>query len=212
MVQEVQIRNSGTAPLRIGDIAISGKQAEAFRLGGHSCSRTVLPPGALCSVPVTFVPRQYGRYAAQLLINNDAVDSPQRVLLSGEYAEPYGGRPDGPDRHDGTSVVPAIELNARNLNFRVGETHQIIIRNAGLAPLGMSSIVTSGDKTNSFRISQDACSNRVLPPGSRCVVSIRFLPRQYGRYSAELTVNHNAAGSPQRVKLSGEYLAPPIGG
>jgi hypothetical protein len=58
--------------------------------------------------------------------------------------------------------------------------------------------------TGDFKIDPagTSCGN-VLPPGSRCVVSLAFAPTTPGKRVGVLTIKDNAANAPQEVVLYG---------
>jgi hypothetical protein len=82
--QTVTLSNTGTAPLSIGSIAISGTNAGDFART-TTCGAS-LAAGANCTISVTFKPTHKGARSATLTIidNSNAVaNSAQNVSLSG---------------------------------------------------------------------------------------------------------------------------------
>lgn len=85
--QSVTVTNTGTAPLHISDVQMPGFTLPDF--GFYSgCVRPVLP-GGTCLISVTFVPREVGQRMAQIVVRDDAPDSPQTISLSGNALVPY---------------------------------------------------------------------------------------------------------------------------
>ena len=66
------VRNDGSAPLDLGDVAIAGPDLDQFALSGDECSETTLAPGAECLVRVRFAPDSAGPKTAKLRIGSDA--------------------------------------------------------------------------------------------------------------------------------------------
>ncbi len=85
--QLLKVTNTGNAPLNVTDLQLTGINLPEFAFAS-SC---VLPvaPGASCIVNVTFSPLVEGAHTAKVLINDDAMDSPQVVTLSGDASDPF---------------------------------------------------------------------------------------------------------------------------
>jgi probable HAF family extracellular repeat protein len=77
----VVLKNTGTASLKITNIAITGTNARDFAQT-HTCGSS-LAAGASCSISVTFKPTASGTQTAALSITDNALGSPQKVSLSG---------------------------------------------------------------------------------------------------------------------------------
>jgi len=103
----------------------------------------------------------------------------------------------GPGNSPGVSIVPAT------LNFgsqAVGTTsppQTVLLHNVGSATLNISSIGTTGD------FSQTNACGSTLAAGGSCGISITFTPGRSGTLTGGLRVTDNAAGSPQRITLTG---------
>lgn len=77
------LTNTGTAPLRIGNLALRGMNADNFRASG--CVNQTLQPGASCRVNVMFVsptPFREGSYSATLLLPSNSVNGTVSVSLN----------------------------------------------------------------------------------------------------------------------------------
>jgi hypothetical protein len=85
--QLLKVTNTGNAPLNVTDLQLTGINLPEFAFAS-SC---VLPvaPGSSCIVNVTFSPLVEGAHSAKVLINDDAMDSPQVVTLSGDASDPF---------------------------------------------------------------------------------------------------------------------------
>jgi hypothetical protein len=82
--QSVTLTDSGTAPLSIGSVAVSGTNAGDFAQT-NTCptGASTLAAGASCTISVTFTPGATGARSASLQISDNASSSPQTVPLSG---------------------------------------------------------------------------------------------------------------------------------
>jgi len=77
VVESVTLKNSGTAPLSISNIAAKGNYSQT-----NSCP-AVLPAGSTCLVNVTFKPDKNGVSNGTLEFTDNAADSPQQVSVIG---------------------------------------------------------------------------------------------------------------------------------
>jgi centrosomal CEP192-like protein len=80
----VTIRNTGSGPLTITSIVISGVNAAEFTQKNTCTATTAI--GADCSISVVFTPAAPGSRTAQIVITDNAGGSPQQVGLSGTGA------------------------------------------------------------------------------------------------------------------------------
>jgi len=82
--QAVSLTNSGTTPLSISNIALSGTNASDFAQSNTCPSgSSTLAAGSSCTINVTFTPGANGARSANLTFTDNASDSPQSVALSG---------------------------------------------------------------------------------------------------------------------------------
>ncbi len=93
--QSLTLSNYGTTTLNIMSIAASADFGET-----DTCSGSTLASGASCTIDVTFKPGAAGSASGTLSITDDALSSPQIVLLSGTGVTgtciPQGGACFGP--------------------------------------------------------------------------------------------------------------------
>jgi sugar lactone lactonase YvrE len=79
--QTVSVSNTGSFPLHIFSVSITGSNASEFNVSA-SCGSTVAA-GGICNLTVTFSPAALGSRTAALIISDDANGSPQTVSLGG---------------------------------------------------------------------------------------------------------------------------------
>lgn len=187
--QIITLSNTGTAPLTISSVALSGAESADFT--ETSTCGTSVAAGSNCTISVTFTPAATGSRSATLTItdNNNAVSgSAQIVSLSG------------------TGTEPAVKLSASSLSFaneNVGTAstvQPITITNTGTAALALTSITASGDFTVS-----NPCGSSVAA-GASCTVNVSFKPTAIGSRTGNLTVTDDAVPATQTVSLSGTGL------
>src|SRR5271169_1264164 len=109
----------------------------------------------------------------------------------------------------GTANSPGISIVPSNVNFgnqplSVRSTAQnVLIMNAGTAPLTITAITTSGDFAET-----DDCIGTVSAGGGTCTISITFTPAALGTASEQITVTDNAIasgstlGTPQIINVT----------
>jgi hypothetical protein len=84
--QNLTVSNTGTGPLHVTAIVVSGVNAGDFSVAGSNCLATAVAVGTSCSIPVTFAPLASGIRTTTLTITDDAADSPQTVTINGTAA------------------------------------------------------------------------------------------------------------------------------
>ena len=102
------------------------------------------------------------------------------------------------------TITPFLTFN--NISVGMQSVPQpVTINNIGTDPVNVGAISFSGPNSTDFSIVQSSCPvNPVtLAPGAMCSVAIAFKPSAAGPKNAVLSIGTDAAGSPQRVALSG---------
>ena len=181
----VVLKNIGTANLTISRIVITGSNAGDF--SQTTTCGTSLAAGASCKINVKFKPTGSGTRTAALNISDNAAGSPQKVTLSG--------------------IGTVAKFSPATLSFGsvgVGATSlpkTVILTNVGTTTLTITGIAITG--TNAGDFAQTHTCGSSLAAGAACNFSIKFTPSVLGTRTAVLSVTDNAAGSPQKVALSG---------
>ncbi|MEE8125169.1 MAG: FG-GAP-like repeat-containing protein [Nitrospirales bacterium] len=81
--QMVRISNIGLGGLRVAEMIIAGKAAEAFSILENTCVDVTMKTGESCTVQVVFTAKSSGTHSATLTIQDNANGSPRRVALKG---------------------------------------------------------------------------------------------------------------------------------
>lgn len=179
------LKNTGTATLTITAIAIIGTDARAFAQT-HTCGSS-LAPGASCGIRVTFKPTASGTLMTNLATTDNAAGSPQHAPLSG--------------------IGTTAKLSPTSLSFGTvaigtaspGKT--VTLTNVGTATLTITGVAITGTNAGDF-VQTHTCGSS-LAVAARCSISVTFKPTASGGRAAAVSVSDNAAGSPQKVTLSG---------
>lgn len=83
--QAITVKNTGTAPLIISAVSITGTNASSFTQTSPSCTTVAI--NGTCTITVTFTPTTFGSLSASVSIADNAANTPQTVSLSGTGLE-----------------------------------------------------------------------------------------------------------------------------
>jgi hypothetical protein len=187
--QIATLNNSGTVPLTISSIAISG--ATDFTQT-NNCGSS-LAPGSSCSISVSFTPSSVGAKTATVVVTDNDPSGTQSVSLSGNGA------------------TPSISLSPTSLFFgTVGlgtsGSKLVTVSNTGTVALSVNNVTMSGANPGDFSQTNN-CSGLISPSGA-CSVTVTFTPQASSQRTATLNVYSNASGVPSTVSLTGTGGAP----
>jgi hypothetical protein len=176
------LTNTGTAPLNIFDVAISGN----FSVQSNNCGSQV-PPGANCAVTIAFTPAAKGALKGTLQLTDNAPDNPQKVSLSG--------------------TGMSIALAPASLDFGsspVGQStapQTVTVSNVSNASVNLTGF-TIGSTPADYTISANTCGSS-LPAQSSCTLNLTFNPTKKGKRNGKLNVANNGGGSTATATLTG---------
>jgi hypothetical protein len=158
-------------------------------VASNNCGASVAA-GATCTVGVTFSPAATAAYSGTLTFNDDAVNTPQTVGLTGTGSTPV-------------TVSPAT-LNSGAV--AVGDTstaRTVTLTNHQNIALNFTGILS----TAGFAVASNNCGVSIAA-GATCTVGVTFSPAATGAYTGTLTFTDDAANSPQTVSLTGTGSTP----
>jgi phospholipase C len=182
--QTVSLTNTGTAPLNVASMVSSGDFSQT-----NTCGNGVAI-GASCTINVTFTPTNQGPATGSITITDDAVSSPQNIALTGKGVA------------TGVSLSPPSLIFPDQLVGTASTAQSVTLTNTGTAALTISSIVASGD------FSQTNNCGSSLAPGVSCSIDVTFGPTTLGARVGTITITDS--DSPQSVGLSGNGVAPAV--
>jgi probable HAF family extracellular repeat protein len=109
-VKTLTLTNTGTAPLKIQRMALTGLNAREFSLAAGGGALTLLP-NASRTVTLRFTPKAVGARSAALVVRSNAADSPRQIALGGTGAVAAAGEPAGEPMPSPTRVklVAAVD-------------------------------------------------------------------------------------------------------
>jgi hypothetical protein len=201
----VTVENTGSAPVAIGNLGISGTHASDFAISADTCSMAVLGPAETCGFSATMSPSAAGARSAQVEIPSDAPSSPVIVPLTGTGTQPALG------------LAPAT-LDFGSLNPGQTATLTTTVSNTGNGDLDISAISAPG---GAFALVGGTClpPPTSVPPSGSCTITVEFAPTAVGSFSGSITITSNAPSSPDTVTLLGTAVSPlppprqiPVGG
>ena len=127
------------------------------------------------------------------------------AALAATYIACGGGGSNPTPSDPAVSLAPA-SISFGNTPLQSSSTPQTVtLTNTGAAALTISSIVSSGDFSDTT-----TCGGSVAAKAS-CTIAVTFSPTASGARSGALTISDNAAGSPHVVALAGTGTSQPGG-
>jgi len=179
---DVFVTNSGTAPLGVHEVDVTGPFAVVNR-----CD--YVDPGEWCAFSVVFTPFTPGSSQGVMTIRTSAGGGPHAVSLFG------------------SGYIPArVVLSSSRVDFPLqgvgtsSPAHSVDLMNPGTVPLDISSIVRTGP----FGVTT-SCGSQ-LAGGESCTLAMSFTPDMAGSVMGSVTIDSSAAGSPSTIELSGEGI------
>jgi trimeric autotransporter adhesin len=188
--QTVTLTNGGDGPLTITGIATTGD----FQASPHCPS--VLAPGLVCQIGISFVPKVAGVNVGSLVVSDDAFATPgsqQTVRLDGFGYQPVA------------TLSTSILSPGANLGGSAGP-QTITVTNTGDGALTIRAISVDGPAAGEYRQASDCL--RTIAPGASCSITVTFTPHGYGLRAATLTLHDDGLNGSQSVALNGSGTAP----
>lgn len=194
------LSNTGTAPLNVGTLSLTGAAAGDYAISGGSCANgAVVAAGANCTVQVGFSPTAAGARAASLVITHNATGGSSTVALSGT----------------GNAVQQAtIALSANAIDFGAlvrgvaSPARTVTVSNTGQAPLTFTGISVGGANAGVFTLGGTCATATPVPAGSSCTVTVTATASADGPFSGSLALASNASNGAVSVALGGTVSAP----
>jgi len=181
----VEMTNVGKEALNISQVGVTGGQSRNFSQT-NNCGGSVAV-GASCDINVTFAPKDKGRLAAALVVQDNAINHQQSIPLSG--------------------IGTWMNLSPASLNFgnqKVGTDSKVRIvtlTNVGSKTVSISEIGLENINNHEFSFQSNGCGN--LAAGASCTIGIQFTPTETGLQTNILGVKDNGGGVLQQTTLSG---------
>jgi len=181
--QNVTLTNNGNINLTISLIQITGTNSGDFNQTNNCPSS--LRPNNSCKIGVTFTPTTTGTRNAAVSVTDNAPGSPQSASLTG------------------VGVLPAVTFSPTSLTFptqlvfTTSKAQPVKLTNTGAGVL----LITKISVTVQFKQTNNCPSS--MAPGANCTIIVKFHPSTKGVFHGVVSVTDNAAGSPQKVPVTG---------
>src|SRR5207245_2429715 len=185
--QAVALTNTGTTPVSITSIAITGANPGDFGQT-NNCGASVAA-GANCTINVTFTPAATGTRSGTLTVTDNATNSPQTASLTGTGITTFAGLSPTSLTYI-TQPVPTPR-----------SSDPVALTNTGTTPVSFTSIAITGANPADFGQTNNCGASVAV--GANCTINVTFAPVAAGTRAAALTVTDNASNSPQTASLSG---------
>jgi subtilase family serine protease len=194
--QAVTLTNSGGTSLTLSGVSITGTNFSSFSQT-NTCG-TTLAASASCAVTVTFKPAATGTLSAAISFADNAANSPQTVALQGT----------------GVAATTSISASPTSLTFpstaigTASAMQTVTLTNTGSTTITLTSSPTITGIYGSLFHGASSCAGS-LTAGASCLTNFTFNPTAAGTFTATLSFNDSAPGSPQTVTLSGTSVTAP---
>jgi len=186
--------NTGSAPITISSMNVTGPGAAAFVLTG-TCpvAPATLDVGARCTVDVAFTPDPGRSSTATLTIADDTPTATHDVALQGSDLPTMVTTP----------ASPAALAFGSQLDGSASPESNVVIGNTGKGPLTVASATLTGASQAQFQLgAHNTCSGSTVAPGGGCEIGVVFAPTTSGPKTAFLHVT-DANGVTADVPLTG---------
>jgi photosystem II stability/assembly factor-like uncharacterized protein len=181
-IKNITIQNNGTGNLVISNISKSGI---GFNFSGVMTPITVAAGGSL-NISVWFAPTAAGSYTGTITLTHNASGGSSTINLTGSSAAP-------------SITVTPNPLAFGHVVLNIPTTRNITIQNSGDANLVISQATITG---TGFTLQNVTTPITIAASGSR-TIEIWFLPTLNRIHLGNVTLTHNATGSPTTIQLSG---------
>ena len=188
----ITFSNNQSQPVNSLSLSVLGNTSD-FSVSG--CTPPIAALGS-CKLAITFSPQASGTRTGTLVISSpDAPGGPLDVPLSGAGTPPVTISP----------ASPVITFANTNVGLQSKPT-VITVKNNQTKALTWGTSTLTGD----YLVNSTTCgaTGTTLAAGASCTYTLLFQPLQAGIRPGTLTLNDNAALSPQVVSLSGVGIDP----
>ncbi len=189
------LSNTGNQDLAVSAIRLTGGTVADFNVT-HDCPVT-LPPAGSCTISVTATPSRVGTVLTDLAIDTQSPAAATSVI---------------PLSVTGTAPIAVANPAALDFGSQFAKSaslpKQVVISNAGTAPLTVSGIGFAGTNTGDFSQTSN-CGSAPIAVGASCSVDVSFTPQGLGSRAAALAVATSDPATPLvSVALAGTGVAP----
>lgn len=183
---EASIYNGGNAPLTVSQFSLSGEAFTVESSQPNDCaSGTVLAPGALCNVSVTFAPAHPGTFTGTIAIQSNSLNGAnvaQTIHLAGISYGSYDVATPSPlvfsTQAPGASQTLPVTLTNQG-NFYSSTVYSVRTDNAA------------------FTIAEGTCTSVAVAVGASCQLQVTFTPAAVQAYTGHAIIDTFVNGTAQ---------------
>jgi hypothetical protein len=81
--KRITLTNTGEKKLYINSVVVGGDNDDDFIVAHDTCTGATIGSHKSCVVDVSFTPAETGSRKGELIVTDNALDSPQRLVLTG---------------------------------------------------------------------------------------------------------------------------------
>ncbi|MES2679360.1 MAG: choice-of-anchor D domain-containing protein [Bacteroidota bacterium] len=186
------VQNTGTGPLWISSIDISGTNAGDFIILNPPVYPLIIAAGTSQTIAVRFTPALLGTRSATInLNNNDYSESLYDFAVRGVGAAPeinvQGNSATIPDGNPSPNVTNNTDFGTAFTNNAITKT--FVIQNTGTGTLTVSGLVISGANASEFTMVTPPSFPLTLAGSASQNIIVQFLPTAVGTRTAMVNVN-----------------------
>ena len=201
------VNNAGDAALTLGEVAVSGSQANEFSVTAQPATPLAAAGGT--TFEISFTPAANGARSATLtLINSDSDESPFTISVSGTGTSPEitVSRTDAGISSD---IGDGGTTSYQNVTVGQPSSLSFSIANTGTGNLTLGSASISGANRGDFVVTEQPATE--VGPGTSTNMVVRFIPTGTGQRSASVSfATNDASENPFNFTLSGNGVSPEI--
>jgi len=190
--QAFTLTNTGSAPLTISQLAVSGA---GFSINGLTTPATVAAGGST-TFNAVFAPATAGNLTGSVTVTSNAPNSPSTIALGGTGVAAAG-----------SLAFSTNSVSFGNVNTGSSAIQIVTITNTSNASVQISQIAVSGAGVTATGITTPLTLN----PAAAATLSVKFSPMGAGSVTGSVTVTSNATGSPQTISVSGTGIQSALG-
>lgn len=205
------ITNSGSAPLTIGGVTITGTNASDYSV--LSAPPATVAPGIPETFVIRFDPSTTGaRYATINISNNDPNENPFTFAIQGNGTSPeINVRGNGSTISTGDSTPSTADhTDFGSMRVSGGSIDRVFtIQNTGAYPLNVSGVSITGPDASSFTIVSSPAA--VVAASGSTTFTVRFDPVASGTLNATVSIDNNDSNeNPYTFAIRGTGTDPEI--
>ncbi len=194
----VLFRNEGGAPVETGSIRLYPSSTVSAEVTLNQCREEPLGPGAECAVALSIKGLQSGPWRLEMLMSH----SGRARLVTGAISGTVESTEGGSDRLSTDIEMIPDDLDFGSLNDAQTLVEPVILRNITSIPIEINDIYIDTSEQAGYSMKADCKS---LSAGQSCIATITWSPKQKGRSSGVLVVDHTGPARLSTVSMRGEY-------